>query len=237
MTQNKMASVNMIASAFGAPISPEVAAIWFGLLSEYDDETVFRAAIALIRKTTEATYGRMPLFGLMQKELDLVTGALHGEENLSLQAEAEWMRLMTLVRTFGAYEVPTLDRTTDSVIRRIGGWSAVCSWPEKDLYWRRKEFLRVWMDTKGHEDALELGCEGVAALNSVRGSAAIPAPKRECLNMYDYSRTMDAGERSFESFRDNVLKTLEHKKDDHEFAERYAVLKARYEAARGEENA
>ena len=172
---DKTASIAMIASAFGANADEKVVTLWLGLLSIYDEPTVYRAAVALIRKTVDAAYGRMPLFGLMQQELDAITGAVHGEENVRLQAEAEWSNLLTLIHVCGSYREPELNRTTKEAIRVIGGWEQACSWNIDELNWKHRDFVQFWMDFHGREDVMLLGSEAVAKLNSAKGKAEIQA--------------------------------------------------------------
>ena len=166
---DKMASIGMVAAAFGAKLTEEVSSLWLALLSPYDDASVYRAAVAMIRKTTDAAYGRMPLFGLMQQELDALSAALHGEDNVELQAEAEWGRLLEAMGTIGYYREPDLDRTTMQVLRLMGGWQYACSWMRDDLPFRHRDFIRLWTQTYGREDAVAMGADAVRALNGSKG--------------------------------------------------------------------
>lgn len=170
---DKMASINMVACAFGAKADEQVMTLWAGMLASYDESTVYRAAIALIRKTTDAAYGRMPLFGIMQRELDSITGALHGEENVELQAEAEWSILLDAMATSGLYRKPDFCRTTEQVVRMLGGWNCACSWTQSDIPFRHRDFVRLWAQVHDREEAIELGAEGVRALNGTRGIEAV----------------------------------------------------------------
>ena len=171
---DKMASINMVACAFGAKADDQIMTLWAGLLSPYDDNAVYRAAVALIRKTTDAAYGRMPLFGLMQQELDALSSALHGGDNVELQAEAEWGKLLEALEEYGSYREPTnLDKTTAQVVRLMGGWLYACSWMRDDLPFRHRDFVKLWAQTHGREDAVALGADGVRALNGTKGIEAV----------------------------------------------------------------
>lgn len=170
---DKMASINMIAAAFGSKVTEDVGSIWMALLSPYDDASVYRAAVALIRKTIDAAYGRMPLFGLMQRELDALSAALHGGDNIELQAEAEWGKLLETLDSVGSYREPELDKTTAQVLRLMGGWQYACSWMRDDLPFRHRDFVAMWKQVYGREDAMELGAEGVKRLNGTQGIEAV----------------------------------------------------------------
>lgn len=170
---DKMASINMVACAFGAKADDQIMTLWAGLLSPYDDESVYRAAVALIRKTTDAAWGRMPLFGLMQRELDAITGSVHGEDNLRLQAEAEWDQFLDAIAACGYYRKPDFCRTTEQVVRMLGGWNCACSWTQSDIPFRHRDFVKLWAQVHDREEAIELGAEGVRALNGTRGIEAV----------------------------------------------------------------
>lgn len=170
---DKRTSVGMISAAFGSKLSDETYSVWIALLSPYDDESVYRAAVALIRKTTDAAWGRMPLFGLMQRELDSLSAAIHGEENVELQAEAEWGRFLDAIASCGYYREPDFERTTAQVIRLLGGWQSVCGWTKDDMPFRHRDFVRLWAQVHDREEAIELGAEGVRALNGTRGIEAV----------------------------------------------------------------
>lgn len=172
-TPDKRTSIGMISAAFGAELGEATYSVWLALLSPYDDTAVYRAAIALIRKTTDAAYGRMPLFGLMQRELDNLSAALHGEENVELQAEAEWNLLLDAMATSGLYRKPDFCRTTEQVVRMLGGWNCACSWTQSDIPFRHREFVKLWAQVHDREEAIELGAEGVRALNGTKGIEAV----------------------------------------------------------------
>lgn len=175
---SKDVCVRMIAVNFSADLSEQQLRLWLVLLASYSREQVQQAATALLRRcgSEQVRFGAMPPFALMQRELDAVVGAVRGERNVAMQAEAEWTRLLRLLRECGHYREPSLPPVTALVVRQMGGWARACSWKDVDLPWRHREFIELWKIALGNEDALTQGASAVAALNSAKGRAALPAP-------------------------------------------------------------
>ena len=171
----KLAVLNGLAGNYAATLSPETAKMWLFLLKDYDVATVQAAALAMIRRYGSETvpYRTMPPFALMQKELDAATGAVRGEENVLLQARAEWTRLLELMKSRGSWREPELDRTTAYCVRSFGGWERVCRWKMEELPWRERDFLQLWQQSRGKEDVLALGGGAVKALEAPGGRAAL----------------------------------------------------------------
>lgn len=165
-TQEKLAVLNGLAGNFAAALSPETARMWLFLLKEYSALEVQAAALALIRRcgSDVVPYRTMPPFALMQKELDAQTGRVSGEENVHLQARAEWDALLRAVRRWGAWREPELEPATACAVHALGGWEQVCRWKMDELPWRERDFLRLWEQSRGREDTLGLGCRAVARL-------------------------------------------------------------------------
>lgn len=171
----KLAVLNGLAGNYAATLSPETAKMWLYLLKDYDVAVVQAAALAMIRRCGSETvpYRTMPPFALMQKELDRMTGAVRGEENVLLQARAEWTHLLELMKSRGSWREPELDRTTAYCVRSFGGWERVCRWKMEELPWRERDFLQLWQQSRGKEDVLALGGGAVKALDSPGGRAAL----------------------------------------------------------------
>lgn len=171
----KLAVLNGLAGNYAATLSAETAKMWLFLLKDYDVATVQAAALAMIRRYGSETvpYRTMPPFALMQKELDAATGAVRGEENVLLQARAEWTRLLELMKSRGSWREPELDRTTAYCVRSFGGWERVCRWKMEELPWRERDFLQLWQQSRGKEDVLALGGGAVKALEAPGGRAAL----------------------------------------------------------------
>ncbi len=173
--EEKLAAISGLAGNFSASLSPETAKMWLFLLKDYSAGETQAAALALIRKhgTETVPYRTMPPFALMQKELDLITGALRGEESLKLQARAEWGKLLSAIEESGSWREPDLNRTTAYCVRCLGGWAQVCRWKMEDICWREREFLSLWEESAGREEMLEAGSEAVKALEGNDGLAAL----------------------------------------------------------------
>ena len=166
--EEKAQLIRMLASNYGATLTEEVATLWLMLLAPYGVDECRRAVLAVVRRFGHEAvqFGCMPPFALVQKELDRASGVLRGEDNVAVQAEAEWGRLLDEARRAGSWRVPDLHPTTALVVRQFGGWAVVCSWKEAELSWKRKEFIAAWRAACGREDAMALGADAVALLGA-----------------------------------------------------------------------
>ncbi|HJD97796.1 DUF6475 domain-containing protein [Mailhella massiliensis] len=166
--EQKAQLIRMLASNYSAALNEEAATLWLTLLAPYSVEHCRRAVLAVLRRYGHEAvqFGFMPPFALVQKELDRISGALHGEENTAAQAEAEWGRLLEEARRAGSWRVPALHPTTALVVRQFGGWNVVCAWKEAELSWKHKEFIAAWRAASGREDAFALGADAVALLGA-----------------------------------------------------------------------
>ena len=171
----KLAVLNGLAGNYAATLAPETAKMWLFLLKDYSVQQTQAAALSVIRKygTEAVPYRTMPPFSLMQKELDAMTGTVRGEENVKLQARAEWGKLLADIETFGAYREPEMNRTTAYCVRSFGGWAQVCRWKIEELPFRERDFLQLWGESHGKEEFLALGCEAVASIEAPQGTNAL----------------------------------------------------------------
>lgn len=171
----KLAVLNGLAGNYAATLAPETAKMWLFLLREYTVQQTQEAALCVIRKygTETVPYRTMPPFALMQRELDILTGTVRGEENVLLQARAEWGKLLELMKRCGIWREPELNRTTAYCVRSFGGWERVCRWKLEELAWREREFIQLWQQCSGKEDVLALGGGAVQGLTAPGGLAAL----------------------------------------------------------------
>ena len=160
--------IRLLASNYSAELDEDSPTLWLMLLAPYSLEDCRRAVLSVVRRygNESVRFGSMPPFALLQRELDAVTGAVRGERNTALRAEAEWGRLLEEIRRCGAWREPELHPTTAFVVRQMGGWGAVCRWKEEDVGWKKKEFCALWREVGGREKALESGAVAVARLES-----------------------------------------------------------------------
>ena len=185
--EEKLAILTGLAGNYSATLAPETSKMWLFLLKDYSAAQVQEAALNVIRKHADVPYRSLPPFAMMQAELDLLDGTVRGEENVALQAEAEWNSLLEEIEGVGSWQIPKLHPVTERVVRMMGGWKVACAWLEKDLIWRHKEFVDLWQQVQGNEEFLAIGAEGVKQL-------ALPAKQRK-LNMealQDYKRMLCA---------------------------------------------
>lgn len=185
----KLAILNGLAGNYSATLAPETSKMWLFLLADYPVEQVQAAALNVIRKHSDVPYKSMPPFAMMQRELDALDGTVRGEENVALQAEAEWDKLLEDIEGWGAWrgQPDDLHPVTARVVRMMGGWRVACAWLEKDLNWRHKEFTELWEQVQGKEEFVAIGAHAVKQLE-------LPPAKRE-MNMavlQDFKRSLCA---------------------------------------------
>lgn len=168
----KLAILNGLAGNYSATLAPETSKMWLFLLKDYSVAQVQEAALNVIRKHADVPYRAMPPFAMMQTELDALDGTLRGEENVELQAEAEWNALLDCIDEVGSWRKPSLHPVTAQVVRMMGGWQCACGWSESELHFRHKDFVELWQQVQGKEEYLALGAAGIATL-------ALPAPERQ----------------------------------------------------------
>lgn len=158
--------IRLLAANYSAEVDEDSTTLWLMLLAPYSVEDCRRAVLSVVRRygNESVRFGSMPPFALLQRELDAVTGAVRGERNTALRAEAEWGRLLEEIRRCGAWREPELHPTTAFVVRQMGGWGAVCRWKEEEVGWKKKEFCALWREVSGREKVLESGAGAVARL-------------------------------------------------------------------------
>lgn len=147
-----------LAENFGKQISSGLLGMWMNLVESYSAEQVAAACAAVIRKYE---YKTLPPFAVIQRELDELTG--NTPAMLELQAAAEWTNLLAMLRVGVRYRKIQVHPTTEATVRVLGGWNAVCDWPEKSLDFKRNDFIHHWQELHGKADLLELGAEGMKA--------------------------------------------------------------------------
>lgn len=90
---------------------------------------------------------------------------------LDAEAESAWQTLVHKIRTCGIYGDPCLDPHSESAVKSLGGWGAVCRWrADEGLDFKAKEFKRAYVLHKTYP-SIDHGPQAVAALHG--GSSAI----------------------------------------------------------------
>lgn len=73
--------------------------------------------------------------------------ARHLESNLSADNKAElaWSQVMHNIRSEGAYGSLRIDdKQAIAAVRSLGSWKSLCGTLEKDMTWKKKEFMSVY---------------------------------------------------------------------------------------------
>lgn len=144
-----------LAENFGKELSPVLLNLWLDLLSPYPAEQVEEATRKVIE---EYAYKTLPPFAILKKALDSVYG--ESDADIEIQANAEWGILIESIRSVGFYGKKELHPTTSYVLRLLGGWSVACQWNLREIDFRRKEFIRMWINSHDKIELMQLGAEG-----------------------------------------------------------------------------
>lgn len=172
-TQRKMSAVYALAGLCGADVKKDAMKFWLMALEKFSAQQVETGVQALI-DTEELAKMPMPAKVLRKiREIYGIPSPVEQARAREMQADAAWLDVRDKIRSVGSYGSPSFDPTTARVIRAMGGWPAVCTWEMASMEWKRKDFLRLWLNYCEAGDAVELGAEGVKI--AVEGRAAISA--------------------------------------------------------------
>ena len=149
-------AVAALAENFGQRCSEALLGMWLEMLEPYP-AAVVKAAARRVMETY--AYKTMPPFAVLKRELDGLSGT--GEKALEIRALAEWSLLLAELERKGRYGAPRLGETTLYVVRLLGGWEAACNWELASLDFKRRDFIRLWMDACGRVELMRLGENGV----------------------------------------------------------------------------
>lgn len=156
----KASALRALAENFGGrqQMSADLVDIWLELLVPYSAAHVAEAVKNVIR---QYEYKTIPPFAVLESALDELAGV--GEKALELQAVAEWGVLNEQMNKIGYYGTPDLHTTTAYVLRMLGGWDVACQWTMRELDFKRRDFIKLWVDSHGRVDVMQLGAGAVQA--------------------------------------------------------------------------
>jgi hypothetical protein len=167
-TAAKLSTFDALASNYGANTSTNLKGMWLDLLEDYSAEHVRAAALKVIQ---DYEYKTLPPFAVLKRALDELTGT--GTRATELQAIAEWGLLSEAV--LDSYNRPKFHPTTEYVLMLMGGWDTACDWRMSDHDFKRKDFIRLWLDTHGRVEHMRLGADAVRE-SLVREHGVAPRP-------------------------------------------------------------
>lgn len=125
-------------SLYGKELSDVVIAIWWRSMERFDVDAVVDA---FSRHVLSPDTGKF-----LPRPADIAGLIQGGTEDSSLKA---WTELERAIRTIGAYQsVEFADAITGHVIQDMGGWQEMCRTTEKDLPFRKNEFVKRYSSYK-----------------------------------------------------------------------------------------
>lgn len=172
-TQRKTAVVYGLADICGITVDKDAMKLWLGCLDQFTALEVEMGGKLYLK--TEDTSKRLMPARLISKirEACGIPSPVEQKKSLEMQADAAWLDVRDKIGRVGSYGSPSFDPTTARVIRAMGGWPAVCLWETASMAFKRKDFIRLWLNYAEAGDAVELGAEGVKV--AVEGRAALSA--------------------------------------------------------------
>lgn len=169
--QRKILALTALALNYGKPFPEPLLKLWLDMLDEYSAEQVEQGVQHVMR---EYEYKTLPPFAILNKAIKALYNIVPEEQLIHMAAEAEWVKLRTLIRENGWVHPPKdLHPTTAYVVNAFGGWSAVCNWYSDEMQWRRKEFIERWEMANNNIALMEGGADAV--LDGRRGMSSIGA--------------------------------------------------------------
>lgn len=161
--ERKIAAIQALAINFNADVPHPLLKMWLKLLSRYSPEQVEAGVEFLIENYP---YKTLPPFAELKKAIEQCSPGYIDEDTLKIAAEAEWAKLREMVPRIGIYRTPTFDnKTTECVVRMMGGWSAQCNMRQDEKPYRRKEFIELFVSSFGKEETMLSGGNAVLELS------------------------------------------------------------------------
>ena len=121
-------------------IDPTQAAMWFGLLADFELADIRRALSDHMRDTKAGQFAPKPA--------DIIR---HIAGTASDAAAVAWDSLVNAIRRHGhTSSVVFSDPVIHAVVSDMGGWRTACGWLEDDLPFRARDFAERYAARKGN---------------------------------------------------------------------------------------
>lgn len=165
--------------AYNKEFTEEQATVWYDFFKDetFDD---FRNAVKRIIPKKQF----LPSIAELKQEITLLKNPV-----LQLKADEEWEKVIKAIRKYGFYRgneaMKSLNPTTASTVRLLGGWERVCQSTDGD--WLRKNFMELFnTKVENYEEAALLSEPQMTLAELTR-----MAKEKEFL---DYKETLLIGE-------------------------------------------
>ena len=148
--ENFIKGLKYLGTAYNKEFTEEQATVWYDFFKDEDFDN-FRAAVKRIIPKKQF----MPSIAELKQEI-----ALFKNPTLQLKPDEEWENVRMAIRRYGFYRgdeaMKSLNPTTASVVRMLGGWENVCQSTNGD--WLRKNFVELFnTKTETYEEVALLG--------------------------------------------------------------------------------
>lgn len=138
----------------GKELTEDLVVVWSIPLGHLNDQEIVRG---LERILTERTSGFMPV------PAEFLEYAITPKGCATIENEAElaWRELERIIRKVGSYKSIYFQNSIIAEwIRLQGGWLAVCLWLERELPWKRKEFISEYVSLRKQNQQFDPLVEG-----------------------------------------------------------------------------
>lgn len=164
-------AMSFLGLAYDKEFTQEQVGVWYTFFHETDFAAFKQAVTRLISKSKF-----MPSIAEIKEELVTISNPA-----LQLNASEEWDKVMQAVRRYGYYNaeeaVASLDPYTADIVRKMGGFQAICTSEDGD--WTRKNFVRLFDELSGSRREAMLYSQPQLTLAEMRRIAEIKAMEQE----------------------------------------------------------
>ncbi len=168
---------------------PETLEAWWVSLSQYSQEDLSKAFRLINERDRE--------FPAPARVREAVI-----EAKTSGESGGKFSELLTLINKYGSHTCPQMEPMTQEVVRRMGGWGAVCCWTDDELQWRKKEFDNLYRDIMSNDDAYR---NALLIAEEPKSVAELPGDVKEALRMaVNSSKQKNKGKQTIESLLDEL---------------------------------
>ena len=145
-------SMTFMCNAYRQEMSEVQVSVWYNFFRDVPTEKFNLAIVRIIEKERY-----FPTVAAVRQELALIDNP-----DLQLDASEEWEEVRSRIQRYGSYRadqaIAELNPVTAAVVKRIGGFSSICSC--EDIEWKRKSFMSLFKETLDRQKEIAVMSRG-----------------------------------------------------------------------------
>ena len=123
-----------VGELYDKTVSKELLQLYFNILKTYSIEQI---KVGVNKHTLDSKSG-----SFFPKPADIAKHVTHSSDN---KAELAWAQVIHQIRATGSYGALDLDdKQAIAAVRALGSWQQLCGTLEKDMTWKKKEFMSIY---------------------------------------------------------------------------------------------